>query len=290
MTDAQITVGEVRITGVSDAGFDHHFPLDQLFPSITAETWEVYRRRYPAAFNGPTTWRVNVGCYLLQSEGHNILVDTGIGAAGGTVALSLKAPGGGRLIEKLGALGVAPEAVDTVVLTHPHRDHVGGTVQNTGGQTCVAFPNARYVFSRADWDHFQKPETQAAMPDGYVAEVVTPLEGLGCLDLIEGEQPITGDVTAIPTPGHTPGHTCVLISSRGQGAIILGDSVVNPVQITDPTCVFRFDMDPAAAGNTRSLLLERIETEGMIAIGGHFPAPGFGKLVREDGRRMWQAT
>ncbi|MDP2662446.1 MAG: MBL fold metallo-hydrolase [Dehalococcoidia bacterium] len=289
MADRQITVGGVRITGVSDAGFDHHFPLDQLFPSVSAEVWEDYLRRYPGAFSGPKVWRVNVGCFLLQSRGRNILVDTGIGAAGGTVALSLKTPQGGRLIEKLQALGVSPQAVNTVLITHPHRDHVGGTIQGNGDQTRLAFPNARYVFSRADWDTFQRPDVQAAMPDGYVAEAVTPLERLGCLDLIDGEQPITDEVTAIPTPGHTPGHTCVLISSRGQAAIILGDSVVNPVQITDPTCVFRFDMDAAAAGRTRSTLLERIEAGGMIAIGGHFPAPGFGKLVREDGRRLWQA-
>jgi glyoxylase-like metal-dependent hydrolase (beta-lactamase superfamily II) len=289
MAGSQITIGKVRITGLSDAVLAHPLTLDRLFPSVPAEAWEGYRQGYPDAFVGSSAWRVNVGCYLLRSSGKTILVDAGIGAAGGEIANSLRVPSGGRLLEKLQSLSLRPEDVDVVFLTHLHRDHVGWNVVQEDGQRRLTFPRARYIVHQADWEAFHRPEVQAAWSLTHLEQAVTPLQSLGGLELISGELNITDEVMAVHTPGHTPGHMSVLVLSRARSAVITGDVIVHPAQVANADCAFGFDMDVQEARQTRHRLLEQIEAEGMAVFGGHFPKRGYGRLVREDGRRYWQA-
>jgi len=118
--------------------------------------------------------------------------------------------------------------------------------------------------------------------------MLTPLEAAGVLQLIDGETPLTDEVTALPAPGHTPGHMVVAVSSRGQKAMILGDVLVHPAHVSEPEWVFAFDMDPVLAVATRKKLLGRLEMEAMTAAQCHLPPPGFGLVVRTEGRRHWQ--
>jgi glyoxylase-like metal-dependent hydrolase (beta-lactamase superfamily II) len=141
---------------------------------------------------------------------------------------------------------------------------------------------------QADWEAFKRPEVQAAFPFPYWEETLEPLETLGVLDLLSGERALTSEITAIPTAGHTPGHTCLAIVSQGQRALILGDLAVNPAQLTEPDWVFHFDMDQALAAQTRKQVLDRAEAEQATLVVCHYPAPGFGKLIRLQGRRYWQ--
>ena len=92
------------------------------------------------------------------------------------------------------------DEVDLVVLTYLHGDHIGGNLID--GRP--AFPNARYLVSRADWDYWIAPNVLNG--NSAVQEQAAPLEGLNVLDLIEGEFAVTGELTTLPTPGHTPGH------------------------------------------------------------------------------------
>ena len=90
------------------------------------------------------------------------------------------------------------------------------------------------------------------------------------------------------SPGHTPGHICVRISSGGQQALILGDVVVHPAQVTEAEWQFAFDMDPEVAVTTRKRILGQMELEGVTGLQCHFPNPGFGLVARTSGRRHWQ--
>jgi glyoxylase-like metal-dependent hydrolase (beta-lactamase superfamily II) len=92
----------------------------------------------------------------------------------------------------------------------------------------------------------------------------------------------------MPTPGHTPGHMSILITSGGEQALVLGDVAHNPVQIQEPDWVSRADIDPDLTRRTRRALIERLEREQMLVAAGHFQAPGFGRIVRLDGRRYWK--
>jgi glyoxylase-like metal-dependent hydrolase (beta-lactamase superfamily II) len=117
---------------------------------------------------------------------------------------------------------------------------------------------------------------------------VWPLADLGLCEFMEGEQSLTRELTAVPTPGHTPGHMSILITSKGERALVLGDAAHSPVQVLEPDWVSRADMDPDLTRQTRKALIDRLEREQILIAAGHFEAPGYGRIVRLDGRRYWK--
>jgi glyoxylase-like metal-dependent hydrolase (beta-lactamase superfamily II) len=216
-------------------------------------------------------------------------VDTGVGST--STNPEVKAYLGteeGRLLADLQTLGVRPEDVDTVFFTHLHPDHVGWNLRETGTNPRPTFPRARYIIHKADWDFFGNPQFQEQLPFQYWEATLGPLEPLGVIDFITEERTLTSEITAIPTPGHTPGHMSLLITSAGQRAVILGDVAVHPAQVTEDSWHFLFDADPARANQTRQEFLDRLEREGLTVAACHFPVPGYGRIVRIEGRRYWQ--
>jgi glyoxylase-like metal-dependent hydrolase (beta-lactamase superfamily II) len=288
MPEARLSVGNVEILVLTDIDVDFPIPLSQLFPSVPSEAWAPYKQRYPGIFVGPDGWRAHFGGYLLRSQGRTILVDTGMGSMAtnpGAVSVFL---GGvdGRLMAELRAAGMRPEDVDTVFFTHLHPDHVGWNLSQGGAQPQVTFPSARYVTHQADWEAFRRPEVQGAFPFPFWEQTLGPLDNLGVLDLVTGERALTSEITAIPTPGHTPGSMSLAIVSGGQRALILGDVLHGPAQVTETEWVFSFDMDPALAVQTRQRMVDRAERENAVIIACHYA--GFGRVVRTAGRRYWQ--
>jgi glyoxylase-like metal-dependent hydrolase (beta-lactamase superfamily II) len=227
--------------------------------------------------------RFNLGSFLVRTEGRTVLIDTGMGPKPADMP---DAPWG-ILMEQFTANAVRPEDVDMVVMTHLHRDHVGWNLRAQDNKYAPTFPNARYWVSRKDWDACHQPDVQPArFPNA--PSCVWPLAELGLVEFMDGEHILSRDLTALPTPGHTPGHMSILISSQGERALVLGDVVHNPAQVHETDWVSRADMDPEVTKSTRRDLMERLEQDGTIVAAGHFPAPGFGKLVRLAGRRYWQ--
>jgi len=263
----RLIVGEVEISALTDVE-GPFFRLGQLFPGVRDEQWEPYRTRYPWVFADAGTLYGRVGPYLLRSPGHTVLVDAGIGPG----AMGMR----GRLLEDLEGNGVAPEDVDILFLTHLHGDHVGWSLEPDGNP---AFPRARYVTQEVEWD--------TAEP--FLRKAMSSLEDLGVLELLYGEEPVTDELTAIPTPGHSPGHASLLVSSGGEQAVIVGDVIAHPAQVTEATWNIAFDVDKERAAFTRAQLLDWIEAEGMPVAAGHLPGSGFGRIVREEGRRYWQS-
>jgi glyoxylase-like metal-dependent hydrolase (beta-lactamase superfamily II) len=245
------------------------FGLDQIFPGVMEDQWEPYRHRFPWAFADRETLRGRVGSYVLRSPEGTVLVDTGVGP---------QAMGaGGRLLVELENAGVYPEDVDTVFLTHLHGDHLGWSVKPDGEPV---FSEARYVTQAAEWE----------ISAPYLGPAVSGLDDLGVLELLDGEEPVGEELTAIPTPGHSAGHSSLLVSSGGEQALGSGDAIVHPAQATEPTWNVHFDMDKEQAARTREMLLAWLEADGMIVAAGHIPGSGFGRVVREEGeegRRYW---
>jgi glyoxylase-like metal-dependent hydrolase (beta-lactamase superfamily II) len=292
MAESKLSVGNVEVLALTDGEGDFPFPLSQLFPSVSAQDWAPFRQRYPELFSGPDTWRNHYGCYVLRSQGRTILVDTGIGSKTTNPGMINTLAGGvdGRLIAELQAAGVRPEDVETVFFTHLHPDHVGWNLVQGGANPRATFPRARYVMHQADWEAFKRPEVQASFPFPFWEETLGPLETLGVLELLAGERALTSEITAIPTPGHTPGHMSLALVSGGQRALIMGDVAIHPAQVTEPSWSVLFDMDQALAARVRRQFLDRVEAEGATLVACHFPAPGFGRLVRLEGRRYWQGV
>jgi glyoxylase-like metal-dependent hydrolase (beta-lactamase superfamily II) len=272
-----IRVGTVEILALTDGMLE--FDLCNFFPTIPGDDWHQYESHLTEEHKV----RFNLGSYLIRSDGRTILVDTGLGPRPADMP---DAPWG-RLLHDLEANGVRPDDVGMVVMTHLHRDHVGWNLLAQGGRYVPTFPKARYVMSATDWETCHQPDVQPArFPNA--PSCVWPLAELGLMELMAGEHSLTRELTALPTPGHTPGHMSILITSQGQRALVLGDAAHSPVQVHEPDWVSRADMDPALTRQTRRALLERLEREEIIVAAGHFPAPGFGKVVRLHGRRYWQ--
>jgi glyoxylase-like metal-dependent hydrolase (beta-lactamase superfamily II) len=279
-----VGVGDISITALLD--IDMAFPLgiDQVFTEVTAEEWEGHRARCPRAFSDDGGWRYVVTSYLLRGADRCILVDTGCGAA--SLAFPTFLGVEGQLGRRLAAIDVSPEEIDTVVITHIHPDHVGGVLTHENGGTQRAFPRARLVVPRSDWDAWSRPEVQEAFPVPYVGDTIAPLIEAGVVDLVGGEHDVSEHLRLLPTPGHTPGSSSLLIDSAGERAMLVGDVWLHPAQVTDPAMKCSFDMEPDVARETRAALATRISDEGLMMGACHFPEP-FGELVRLEGRHHW---
>ena len=288
MPHSTLNVGNVEITVLHDA--EVALPLRATFPDVPGEAWAPYLERYPEAYSGSDKMRVHFECYLVRSQGRTLLIDTGLGNARSNPGVVANIGGGidGVLLAELAATGVQPGEIDTVFMTHMHPDHVGWNINRDATGESPTFPNARYVAHEADWAAFNTPRDSEIFGYNWWAETVDPLRRLGVLDLITGETELTGDLTAIPTPGHTPGSMSMIINSGGEKAFIMGDVFHGPAQVTETGWVFHYDTDSAQASQTRERMLDRAESENAtIAICHH---SGFGRVIRERGRRYWQAV
>jgi glyoxylase-like metal-dependent hydrolase (beta-lactamase superfamily II) len=251
--------------------------LEDLFAGVPPEAWAPYRTRYPKLFLG-AEWRPPFGCFLVRSADLTMVIDAGVGPAGGSFLPQAE----GRLPAVLASSGVAPSDVDLCVLTHLHIDHVGW-VATEGHPT---WPQARYVASREDWAWAKSRE--AAERDR-VFDRLTPVARAGNLMLIDGEETLAPGIRVVPTPGHTPGHCSIRISSKDAEAIVLGDVGVHPAQLSHPEWAYLFDVEPGAAAATRRALLDGLANEQMIVACGHYPG-GIGRMVSHEGRPVWVAV
>ena len=283
MSDFILNVGGVEIVALSDMNFPFPMPLPELFSTVPAEAWAPFKDLYPDTFDGDHML-IEIGCYLVRSQGRTILIDTGYGEG------PIESIGGrmGELMDDLAAKGVSPGDVDTVFISHLHSDHVGWNVVERDGKLLPAFPNARYVAHQADLDHFRRPDIQAASSVQFMDRCVESIVDLGLFDTLTEDTDLTPEVRAVHTPGHTPGHMSVMVSSQGEEALIQGDVFVHPAQVTEDDWNCHFDYDWPLSTVTRRKVLDDVETQGTPVISCHFPAPGFGTVRRSEGKRYWQ--
>ena len=275
----KFTVGNIELGAVLDMIPPPRHPSD-FFPDVTAEEWAPYSDE--VLVDGQV--QLYFGHFFLRSRGKTILVDTGLGPGPHPTRGSVT----GDLLNQLLLQGVKPEDVDIVVHTHLHADHVGWNLDLSGAGPRPYFPNARYLVPRVDWDHFIKPENLDNAP--WVRDSVMPLEGLGLIDFFDSEYDVTDQVKTMATPGHTPGHHVVLVSSEGQHAMIVGDALHSRVQVQEPTWCAGVDTDKSDSRRSREDLLRRAEAENYLIAAGHFhPDERVGRVVLREGRRYWQA-
>jgi glyoxylase-like metal-dependent hydrolase (beta-lactamase superfamily II) len=186
-------------------------------------------------------------------------------------------------MDELAAARVDPGSVTHVLFTHLHGDHTGWNLDRASGEPL--FPNARYLVPKGDWEHSGAQEPK---PESFVRDV-EPLAAMGRMELVEGEWSLSRGMTAIPTPGHTPGHTSVAIVSGGERGFILGDVVISPIDAEEPSLANSFDWDNEIARRTREATMERLIEERALVGASHLTAPGLGRFVLAEGRRYWQA-
>ena len=193
----------------------------------------------------------------------------------------------GKLMGELGRVGIKPYEVDSVIHSHLHFDHVGWNIDWSGESPRPYFPNARYLVPSVDWDHFTDPKNLKNSP--WIEESVTPLKSLSLMDLFEDGFHVTDEITALMTPGHTPGHMVFLINSQGKKGAILGDAIHSKVQIQEPSWCAGVDTDKEASESNRRKLIQNSYDQDYILAAGHFhPEEHFGRIVTKDDNFKWQ--
>ncbi len=277
MTGYSVRIGDAEIISVTDGHI--HFTPSDFFPSVDSGEWAAHSDQLTA----DGLIRMNVGSFVIRVGDDVALVDTGLGEGDHPFDNSEW----GLLASDMAGKGITPDEVTTVIITHLHRDHVGWNMVEKNGARTPFFPNAKYHIPKADWDVFTRRAGMRMF--SYINEQVTPLMELGALEFVKGEQSISDNLTALPTPGHTPGHTSVLISSAGESAVVLGDAAHIPVQAHHTDWSPRADTNPELSRQHRAELFDRMERDHSLVVSGHFPVPGFGRLVRVEERRYWQA-
>lgn len=188
-----------------------------------------------------------------------------------------------RYRQSLAAAGFGPDEVTTVVCTHLHLDHAGRNTTQRDGAWVPTYPNATYLITADEYTSWR----ESSAPNRAAAETVEPLVAHDVLRLTEMDHAITDEIRLLPTPGHTSGHTAIRLESGGEVAIISGDVIHHPVQITHPEVQALPDDDPAAAAVTRARLLQDVADEQALLFGTHFAAPTAGSVVADDAALMW---
>ena len=221
-------VGDATISVVTET--ELVFPSER-FLGQPVEALEPYREWLQPYLTDDGRFRMIVQAMLVAVDDLRIVVDTCVGNAkdfGPTMAdfNDLDTP----FVDNLVAHDFAPDDVDYVICTHLHVDHVGWNTQHIEGEWVPTFARARYLMSRLDLDHWRGRD---ALHNPFSVSV-QPVIDAGLVDAVETDHRVSPSVTLLPTPGHTPGHVSVHITSLGESAVITGDMVHSPVQFARP--------------------------------------------------------
>ncbi len=224
--------------------------------------------------------KMSIHALAVEASGRRIVVDTCLGndKQGRRIPTwnNLQTP----FLADLAAAGFARESIDTVLCTHLHVDHVGWNTMLRDGKWVPTFPRARYLMGRTEFAHWQAQREREDM-QAVFADSVAPVFEAGLVDLVETDHRVCDEVSLVPTPGHTPGHVSVRISSEGEEALITGDFMHHPCQIARPHWCSTADSDPAAAQATRERMLQRLAGTPTLVIGTHFAGATAGRIVRD---------
>jgi glyoxylase-like metal-dependent hydrolase (beta-lactamase superfamily II) len=268
MTNPRIfPVGEFTVAAVSDGVL--HSNHDVILGIDKAES----ARLTGIAHGQPVPIEVN--CFLIRHGDHLMLSDAGSGHTMG--------PTLGKLPENLRAMGVEPEAIKTILLTHLHPDHSLGLVDQAGQPV---FPNAELIVHEIEasfWlDRTPSPDDSERVARNTKAQrsVTAPYRDR-IRRVTDGE--VLPGISAMLRPGHTPGHSNWLIESFNDRMLLWGDIVhMASVQTARPDATLVFDVDPALARQTRQSVFDWVANETLGVAGAHLPYPGIGILMRAD--------
>jgi len=186
----------------------------------------------------------------------------------------------------LEAAGYPPDTIDTGRCTHLHGDHVGWNTVLVDGEWVPTFPNARYLFADKEFAYWSKGDDDAGYGD-YYADSVQPVVDAGLVDLVDWEHHVCEGVQLEPTPGHTPGHCSIHLTSQGSEALITGDCIHHPCQMTRTDWCSSADYDQAAGEATRKTLLAKYVDTPVLFIGTHFATPTAGYVKSHEGGGWW---
>jgi glyoxylase-like metal-dependent hydrolase (beta-lactamase superfamily II) len=256
-------------------------PATFLFANAPRERLEPVLREHNLQPEQWLEWTSPYICLAVNTGKHQVLVDTGADGL---------APSTGKLVQNLKAVGIAPEHIDTVILTHGHPDHIGG---NTDSEGKLTFPDARYVMWKGEWDFWTSGQAETKLDEHvrerqlkFARKNLPPIQGR--LKLVDRETEITPGIRALAAPGHTPGQMALAISSRGKQLLCVSDVVLHLIHLEQPEWCAGTDFSPQQVLATRRRLLNRAATQNALVLAFHFPFPGLGHVMPKGEAWQWQ--
>ncbi|WP_242124188.1 MBL fold metallo-hydrolase [Sphingobium sp. Sx8-8] len=279
---AQWTMGDVRITTIDETVVV--FRGDHFFPKSTREEMAAVPWLGEPYITKEGRVRLVIRAFLIETPQTKIIVDTCFGndkPRHWADASMLQTD----FLGKLEAAGCPRESIDAVLCTHLHIDHVGWNTMWDGERWVPTFPNARYMFARTEFEHWQAHSEGEELT--VFEDSVKPVFDAGLVDLVTTDHRVDPWISLTPSHGHTPGHVCVLVDAGGVRSIITGDSFHSPMQIARPDWGSVPDWDTAMGEKTRLRILGDLAGTDNRMFGTHFPEPAAGHIVREgDGYRF----
>lgn len=265
-----IKIGDVSITPIIE--IDYPVPASFLLPDATPENLAPDLDWLEPHFVTPNGDRLKmiIQAFLVESKGLKIVVDTCVGNDKQR-ALPAWNELDGPFLQEIRDAGFPREQVDMVVCTHLHIDHVGWNTMKVDGEWVPTFPNARYVMARPEFEYWRDAE-EGTWGDVF-GDSVAPVFEAGLVDLVDCNHQINPELQFFPTPGHTPGHCSIAVSSGTAEGVISGDVMHHPCQCAHPEWCSIADIDPAAATAARRTFCEQFSDTGITVVGTHWAAP-----------------
>jgi glyoxylase-like metal-dependent hydrolase (beta-lactamase superfamily II) len=262
---------------------DGTFALDggQMFGVVPKVLWQ---KRLPA--DDRNRVRLSLTCLLVQTGRQNVLVETGIGDHFDRKQMDIFGiEHFTTLPAELAKLGLAPEDIDIVINTHLHFDHSGWNVRREGGKLVPAFPRARYLVQRGEWEHALNPTERDRA--SYIEACFRPVEAQ--TELLSGDREVLPGIRVEVVPGHTRNMQCVRIESQGQLAYFISDLVPTGAHLSYPW-IMSFDLYPMETLVAKKRLLPELAREEAVVVFPHDPSVPWVRLVEIEGRIATRAV
>jgi glyoxylase-like metal-dependent hydrolase (beta-lactamase superfamily II) len=232
--------------------------------------------------------RSHIQTYIVRTPHHTMLVDTGVGNHKQREDRPVWHLHQGTYLDDLAAAGVTPEAVDVVVCTHLHVDHVGWNTRLVDGKWVPTFPNATYLFVGEEWEFWRSEHASDPDQNTCIGDSVWPVVESGQVQLVDSNHVIDAYARFEPSPGHTPGHVCLCLTTPAGEVIFSGDLMHRPVQVAEPQWSSIFCTDPAQSRATRRAFMEQHADSDRLILAAHFPEPG--RIVRGGNSFRFEAV
>ena len=266
----RMKLGSFTVTAITDGLFN--LPLQPSFipNAVPAEIDKALEDAFLPKGNLPIPFTP----LLVETGSKRILIDTGYGQSG--------PPSAGQLTANLKAAGVDPGAIDIVVISHFHPDHISGLRGKDGALT---FPNAEIHVPAAEWDYWTDAGNAGKAPEGLKGTFAATERVFGPnkadIKRFAADSEVVTGIHAFAAYGHTPGHSILALESDGQKLMYLADVTNNPLLFArHPDWSPLFDQDAGMARATRHRILDMVSSERALVAGYHYVFPAVGHIFK----------
>jgi glyoxylase-like metal-dependent hydrolase (beta-lactamase superfamily II) len=278
-----IRIGDFRVARAVEYEGPFMRPED-LFPDYDPAVLDRNRDWLGPVLDAATgQLRLSFHSFLLRTRRHTILIDA---CMGDDKERPLRPLGdrrtGGDFLARLAAAGAQPEAVDFVMCTHLHWDHVGWNTRLENGSWVPTFPNARYVIAKREYEHRDAMHAAggASLHDLAFRDSVQPLVRAERALIVADDYALEDGVWLESCPGNTPGHVVINVRSADASGAFCGDVLHSPLQLARPDWSSRACADPILSAASRRRFIERCADTDTFVMPAHFLAPSAGRIVR----------